>query len=329
MALPLYLDDIVPGNTSMAEIRMRCNPGLEDGRVYSITLTLDYVDSLGNHPSPVQAVQEVSVKVKVGDGPALEFRTIDPITIKAGKDFSLSLAVFNSGDETAHNVILGMGPQEGQAAGPALPSCECPPEPTTLPLHLGDIEPDGFVMVDIPMRCNADMLEGHVFTMCFSLDYTDPGGSHPRETEMVHQASIKTQGTTVTAESTIYSTGNTLLFVLTICLVVIVAIFAVSTIARINQGRKPKEGKKELPGTPRPPTGSENQQVYADYGTTYKEPTAEQSPPQEQASGSDQEATYDQSQDPQTSGEQAPVEADTSSYYEKQLWGGDQEQPPQ
>ena len=329
LALPLYLDDIEPGNTTMAEIDMRCNPGLEDSRVYSMTFFLDYVDSRGNHPTPVQAVQEVSVKMEGGDGPGLEFRTVSPDTIESGKDFTLNLAVFNTGDETAHNVVLGMGPREGPADGPALPSSECPPEPTTLPLYLGDIEPDHFAMVEIPMRCNKDMLEGHVYTMCFNLDYTDPAGNHPQNTEMVHQVSIKTEGSGVTMETTMYSTGNTLLIVLTICLLAIVVIYAVATLARINQGRKPKKAKeakeaKEWPKTPRPPTEVETSQVYADYGSNSHEPPAEQSQPQEQASGYDQAATDDQTQDQQYPQEQASIEADTSSYYEKQLWGGDQ-----
>ena len=328
----------------MVEIVVRCNPGLEDGHAYPMAFTLDYVDSRGVHPSSVQSVQEVSVKVERGHGPALEFRTVSPETIKAGKDFTLSLAVFNTGDGTARNVVLGLGPQEAQGEGSDPSAGECPLLPTTLPVYLGDIEPDKFAMVEVPMRCNEDIMEGHVYGLCFCLDYTDDGGAHPPSTEMVHQVSIKTRGTPVTAEGTVYATGNTLLSVVTICLVIIVAIYAVGTVFRIHQNREPGQAREDG-GTPRPPTETENQQYYADHDTDYGE--AQQQEPQAgdqetaydpQATAYDPQATaYDPqatAYDPQATTEQAPAEqypqegtrsgADTGSYYENQLWGGDQ-----
>jgi hypothetical protein len=321
LALPIYLDDMVPGNTSMVEIPMRCNPGLEDETAYPILFTLDYVDSRGNHPSSVQAVQEVSIKLERGDGPALEFRTVSPETFKAGEDFTLSLALFNTGDEVAHNVVLGMGPQDVKSEGSEPPSRETPPQPTTLPLYLGDIEPDKFVMVEIDMRCNKDMMEGHVYAICFCIDYTNDAGEHPSDTEAQHQVSVRTKGTPVTAESTMYSTGNMLMYVLMVCMIVVVAIYAIGTITRVQQGRRPKV-KEGTEVTPRPPTPAETQQYYADYGTTYQEPQDEQYSAQEQDAGSEEQASYDQPQEEAYTQDQTTTEADTSSYYENQLWGG-------
>lgn len=320
VTLPLYLGDMVPGNTTMAQVRMHVNPGMADGCVHSMVFSLDYVDSQGDHPSPVEALQEVSVRMAECSGPTLEFRTIEPETVTSGQDFTLSIAIFNIGGETARNVVIGPGPGEGVP----LESHETPPEPLTLPIFVGDIEPDRFAMVDIPMRCNADMVEGRVYAICLCVDYTDTRGDHPPESELVHQVSVKTKGSGETTETTMYSTGTTLLYVLTFCVIAIVAIYAVGTGARIYQNRSstPRERRprEKAPPVEAPPAQYDTQQQYYDQGA--------QGQPVEADVTYDQQVGYDQAQypegQPEQAGEQPQQQADTESYYERQLWGGDQ-----
>jgi len=328
VALPLYLGDMVPGNTTMAQVKMHVNPGMADGCVQSLVFSLDYVDSQGNHPSPVEAMQKVSVRMAECFGPALEFRTVSPETVRSGEDFTLSIAIFNVGDATARDVVIGPGPGDGAVA---MESHETPPEPLTLPIHVGDIEPDKFAMVDIPMRCNADMVDGRVYSICLCVDYQDARGEHPPESELVHQVSVKTKGSGETTETTMYSTGTTLLYVLTFCVIAIVAIYAVATGARIYQNRSgaPRERRprEKAPPTETPPAQYDAQQRYYDPGA--QDPAL----PVEAQVAYDQQAGYDPAQYPEGQPEQAgeqppeqpPQQADTGSYYERQLWGGGQE----
>lgn len=318
LRLPVFVGDIVPGNITIAEVHMLCPRGMEDGQVFFLNLTLDYMDSLGAHPTRVDAVKGVSVQVERGVGPVLVISSISPDRIDAGKDFELSMVINNMGDETAHSVILGpcpdvdrmRGDQDGdQGEG-------SPPEPVTLPLFLGDIEPGSYAVAKVVMCCNPDMVEGRVYPVFLTLDYEDPDGNHPPAIESVQKLSIKTKGSGEAEERSIYDTGNTLLVVVTICLIVVVALYVVSTVARIQSSRgprPPREGRRP----PRPPTPEELPPQSMEPTPSEHHPP-EAPPPEEGAQGYSEPTQYD-GQEQYPTGE----ETDVSSYYEKQLWGGE------
>ncbi len=204
----------------------------------------------------------VNARVTVrGIGPVLEISDVSPNEIEAGEDFTLSLTVSNIGDDTARNAVItnaapGLDELTALLGGGTEPSeingDLAPPEAVRLPIYVGDIPPGAFQVIDIDMRCNPDMTSGHVFPMAFVIDYTDSYGYHPSAEESIHEVSVKSKGEGGAVESKLYSSGNTLLWVATIALIVLVIFYAIAQISRMRGERPPREPKPKAKAAPAP-----------------------------------------------------------------------------
>jgi hypothetical protein len=204
----------------------------------------------------------VNARVTVrGIGPVLEISDVSPAEIDAGEDFTLSLTVSNIGDDTARNAVIttaapGFDELAGLLGGGTEPSeingDLAPPEAVRLPMFIGDIPPGAFQVVNIDMRCNPDMTSGHVFPMAFVIDYTDSYGNRPSSGESIHEVSVKSTGEGGAVESKLYSSGNTLLWVATFALIILVIFYAIAQIGRMKGERPPREPKPKAKAAPAP-----------------------------------------------------------------------------
>jgi hypothetical protein len=231
--------------------------------VYNIPVAIEGYEKTSGTKVVTNVVLRISVR---GAGPILKVMEVTPEVIEAGEDFTLTIAITNVGDDTARNVLLGAMPVADGAAnaargeGSEVDGDTSPPEPVALPVFIDDIAPGTFQSVNIEMRCNPDMADGHVYSMQFKLDYTDSYGEHPEGVETIHEVSVKAKGSGGSVQSTLYDKGNTTLTVVAFCLIALVAIYAIGQIAGLRRPRPPQEPDPR-DNVPRPPRPEEQPQA--------------------------------------------------------------------
>ncbi len=194
--------------------------------VYSIPVTLNGVNK--DMGEVVSTTVNARITIR-GVGPRLSITQVSPGSIDPGADFTMTLTITNNGDDTARNVVLTM-PTPAPAAqlgavDPEINGDLMSPEGNAWPIHLANIAPGDSATVQIPMKSNADMSTGHVYTIAIAISYVDSFGIGPTSSELNHQVAIKATGKGGSVLARYYLSLTVLFFVIAIMIIMFGIIF--------------------------------------------------------------------------------------------------------
>ncbi len=221
---PIDLDDHLDWADVIVSVNVK--PDTTPG-VYMVPVTIKALND--DLKETVTSVVTARITVN-GIGPRIEVTTVTPETIKPGAAFTLTLVLTNVGDDTARNVVLhSWFDDEDGTEETTVDGNYAEPQAGALPIYLDDIAPGASITVEIPMKSNSDMSDGHVYTMYFGLTYVD--SISPDSTSLA--VSIKSTGGGGSVIGTFYWTLIVLAIVIMVFLI-IVAVF------HVKKNRKPK-----------------------------------------------------------------------------------------
>jgi hypothetical protein len=225
-------------SNQLVTLQVSLKPDTELG-VYMVPVTITGINK--NMGEVVSTVIDARITIR-GIGPQIEVTTVEPETVKAGAEFTLTITLTNIGDDTARNIIINsgwMGDQQTTVDGNyAVPRAEA------LPLFVGDLAPGASLTVEIPMKSNSDMADGHVYAMVFDIDYVDSLGYSPSTDTF--QVSVKATGGGGSVIGMFYWSLIVLVIIIGIFLI-IVAVF------HVKKNRKPKAAPQQQYNQPPPP----------------------------------------------------------------------------
>ncbi|MDO9537173.1 MAG: hypothetical protein Q7J68_02520, partial [Thermoplasmata archaeon] len=226
------------GTTTWVDIQVSLNPDAELG-VYMVPVTITAVND--NMGEAISTVVDARITIR-GIGPQLEVTSVTPETIKSGEEFTLTLVLTNVGDDTARNIILNSW--LGDDSETTIDGNYAAPMADALPLYLGDLAPGATLTVEVPMRANSDISDGHVYSIVFDIDFVDSFGDGPT-TDWI-AVTVKSTGNGGSVLATFYWTMVILAFVIAIFLIIV-------AIVHVKKNRKPKVAPVQEYQAPPPP----------------------------------------------------------------------------
>lgn len=240
------------GDWEVVEVPIRLKEGVTPGpfriqaEVYAVDLDMG---------EPMTTEVPILVNVR-GSGPLLQVTDVEPTEIEAGEDFTLRLIITNVGDETATEVMLGRPAVDAVVAGATsggtsdLDGDTAPPEPLFLPVRMQDIPPADWVSIDLQMRSNPDMAPGRVFKLQFCLEYLDPYGDRPDSADQVQEVSVKSKGERGSVQADLYSSVDTVIWLLALGFLVIVVVVSVVQLSAMQSRRAAARRERGREGAP-------------------------------------------------------------------------------